>query len=70
MDFESARRRKGEQKRGREWRPHCDGKVRYHDIKQAKMALSQIRTRYVSMKAYYECHLCGGYHLTSKEQHG
>lgn len=52
------------------YRSDCDGKVRYRDAMEAKSALQRIRAhpREKSPTRYYSCHICKGYHLTSKEE--
>lgn len=53
------------------FRRDCHGKKRYHDIEQAKKALQRIREnpRDVAPHRPYRCHICKGWHLSSKEEH-
>lgn len=56
-------------KRNRRKRDCPSGKVRYRDPGEAKAALRKHRTtstRQVVPTRWYWCHLCQGWHLTSK----
>lgn len=52
------------------YRDDCDGKVRYRDAEQAKDALRKIRSspRFKMPTRFYRCHICNGFHLSSKDE--
>ncbi len=49
------------------WRPDCEGKTRYRDLKEAKAAAGLIRHGSGIDLRIYECLRCKGLHLSSQE---
>ena len=65
---------KKKHKRNVKREPGCGNKIRYRDHGEAIVALHNARehaggTRTIPIRCY-ECHHCGGYHLTSQESRG
>lgn len=48
------------------WR--CDRKVRYFPEHKAVRAIEKLAAKGVGKFSHYQCHDCGGFHLTHKEK--